>query len=451
MYGTLYRQFWQLKKGSWGREIFHRVQEMRQRDYLSDEALRAFQFDQMRRLLVHAYYQVPFHRARMEAAGFNPIQMTALEEVTRLPFMTKEEIRQEGLNLVAQACHPQTLIENASGGSTGVPLRFYQDQRYTIFNRANKLYNRRYYGYQMGDKIAYLWGGRRDTTSKGLRQRLGRIFHREYWIDAFDLTPAQMSNFKNLLDQWQPRLLVAYPSALQAFATYAQNQGWQVRSPEAIECSAEKLQPAQRALFEKVFECPIYDVYGSREFGLVAAERQTGDGLHVLADSFYVEIIKDGQPAKPGEVGEIAITCFGNLVMPFIRYLIGDLGCMAPDFDSQACSRPRLAEVIGRTNGVVSTPDGKIVHGAFFSKFFYNLAGVNRYRVHQVAIDKLDILVESNGQFTPEQAVILVREIQAKLGGHLQVSCQITPKIQPLPSGKLAYLVSDVPVNFAKK
>jgi hypothetical protein len=100
---------------------------------------------------------------------------------------------------------------------------------------------------------------------------------------------------------------------------------------------------------------------------------------------------------------------------------------------------------------VVSTPEGKLVHGAFFSKFFYDLAGIQRYRVHQKDPTTLEILLESDGQFTPDQLERLTLEIQQKLGHSIQVTCRLVPKIEPLPSGKLAYLVSDVPVNFIAK
>jgi len=451
LYGSLYRRTWQLRAGQFGREIFRRADEMSRRERLTANALKDFQLEQTQALLIHAYQQVPFHRARMEAVGFDPFKLTDLTQLERLPFMTKEELRAEGLHLVAQSYDPKSLLENASGGSTGMPVKFYQDQAYTIFNRANKLRQRRWFGYQMGDKIAYLWGARRDTRIKGFRHYLRQTLRREHWIDAFDLTSRHMLEFKNLLDTWQPELLVAYPSALQAFAAYLQNQGLAVRSPGAIECSAEKLQAAQRVVIEQVFNCPIYDVYGSREFGVIAAECEQHNGLHIFADAFYLEVIKDGHPAQPGELGEIVITCFGNFAMPFIRYTTGDLGVMATE--PCACGRvlPRLAEVVGRTNGVISTPDGKLVHGAFFSKFFYDLPQVKRYRVHQIDRANLDILVESNGHFSPDQAAALANQIQTKLGESIKVSCRLVSNIEPLPSGKLAYLVSDVPLTFIQK
>ena len=78
-YGTLYRRFWQFRGGQFTRQIFQQTREMSQRETISVEALRDFQLARMRTLLIHAYQQVPFHRERMEAAGFNPFEMSAVE------------------------------------------------------------------------------------------------------------------------------------------------------------------------------------------------------------------------------------------------------------------------------------------------------------------------------------------------------------------------------------
>ncbi|MCB0190840.1 MAG: phenylacetate--CoA ligase family protein [Anaerolineae bacterium] len=451
MYGKLYRKFWQLRPGSTVQKIYSDVSTIQQLERISQAQLNQFQFDEMRRLLIHAYEHVPFYRTRMVDAGFDPHQLNSLKEISQLPFLTKDDIRNNSEKLVANGYDINQLTKNATGGSTGKPLKFYQDNQYTIFNRAKKFNQRRWYGYEVGDKIAYLWGARRDTKSKGFRQQLRQTLRREHWVNAFDLTPQQMRDFKRLLDDWQPKLLVAYPSALQAFSHYLLQNGLSVTSPGAIECSAEKLQPAQRALFEELFTCPIYDSYGSREFGVVAAQCEAQQGLHVMANGFYVEIVKDGQPAQPGETGEIVITCFGNYAMPFVRYATGDLGRLS--LEPCTCGRnwPCLSEVIGRTNSVVTTPDGRVVHGAFFSKFFYNRSGVIQYRVHQTALDQLHIMLKCDDQFSSQQALALQQEISSDLGHQINVVVQIVPDIAPLPSGKMAYLISDVPVDFTQR
>src|SRR5690606_21936692 len=135
----------------------------------------------------------------------------------------------------------------------------------------------------------------------------------------------------------------------------------------SIVVGAEKLHDFQRDLIERVFEAPVFETYGSREFMLIGAECEHHDGLHVTAENLIVEVIDDdGNPVPEGTEGDVAITDLTNLGMPFIRYRNGDRA-VAAEGDC-ACGRtlPRLARVAGRRLDVLTTPDGRQLPGEFF-------------------------------------------------------------------------------------
>lgn len=314
-------------------------------------------------------------------------------------------------------------------------------------NRAAKLRHRRWYGYDFGERVAYLWGAQRDTIVRGLRGRLRRWLRQERWVSAFQISQEDMMGLIHLLNNWRPQLLVGYPSALQAFARFVQQKELRVHPPNAVECSAEKLWPAQRQEIESVLGVPVFDVYGSREFGAIAAECLAHQGLHLFTDTHIVEVLRDGRPVQPGEVGEIVITCLTNYAMPFIRYRTGDLGVLADQ--SCACGRtlPLLADVVGRSNALVSLPDGRLVHGAFFSYFFYHQPGVHRYRIHQPRRAEIRVLLEGDETLTQDRLEVMAQSLTADLGYGITVTVTRVPHIDPLPSGKLGYLISEAPVD----
>ena len=135
--------------------------------------------------------------------------------------------------------------------------------------------------------------------------------------------------------------------------------------------------------------------------------------------------------------------------MPLIRYRIGDLGRLG-DGNSCACGRcfPRLAEVVGRSNALVTTTGGRYVHGAFFSRLFYGAPEIQKFRVHQKSLLEIDISYESESPVSSEFEAQLRRQILDNVGQQVKLSIARVEAIPPLPSGKMGYLVSDVLVDF---
>jgi len=449
LYGHAYRKLWRLRAGRTGQEIFKQAAAMVARERLPADTLAAYQLERLRALLDYAYHQVPFWRARMNKAGLEPGRVTSLEDLALLPPLTKEEVRAYGEELIAEPYRDGRARPNVTGGSTGVPLRFWLDDTQANVARASKLRYRRWYGHDFGERVLYLWGAHRDTRIHGLRGWLRRRLRQEQWINAFHLTPAKMAVLAETLSRWRPDLVVAYPSAIQAFARFVRQKGLSVYAPRAIECSAEKLWPEQRLETEAALHAPVFDVYGSREFGTIAAECPSHAGLHIFVDLHIVEVICNGRPARPGEVGEILVTCLTNYAMPFIRYRIGDLGILSEEQCSCGRTLPLFKEVVGRSNAVLSLPDGTVVHGAFFSYFFYHQPGVERYRVHQRTQTSVEVLVQGDHLLTSERLTQIEQELEHRLEGQIQVHCHRVEQIDPLPSGKLGYMLSEISVDFA--
>ena len=78
------------------------------------------------------------------------------------------------------------------------------------------------------------------------------------------------------------------------------------------------------------FRCTVYNHYNSKQFSVVAHQCEALEGLHVVAEGYIVEVLKNGKPASPGQVGEVVITDLNNYCMPLIPNKIGDLTVAAP-------------------------------------------------------------------------------------------------------------------------
>ena len=168
----------------------------------------------------------------------------------------------------------------------------------------------------IGNKTALLWGASRDVPNIRFKQKLRNyLISRKLFFNTAGFQPDEMAAFNQQMKKFRPKVILAYANSLGLFANYLKNQGITAYAPQAIVTSAEMLTPENRQLIEEVFAAPVYNRYGSREFSVIASECLERDGLHVMQEGLYLEIMKDGRHVKPGELGELFVTDllnFGN-------------------------------------------------------------------------------------------------------------------------------------------
>ncbi len=413
--------------------------------YLPRDQLRAFQVSRLRELLIYADRYVPYYTALFRDCSFDPGELSSVSDLERLPLLTRDTLRTNSASMVSTQPR-RGLFENGTGGSTGSPVQFFQDDLYHAWWKANRIRTRRWFDFDRGDRIAYLWGANQDIPDWSRRARLVVALKREKWLNTFKVTPERMEAFARVLVRWRPLHIVGYSSGLEEFARFVRESGIKGIRPRSIESSAEKLWPEQRELIEEVFGAPVYDVYGSREMGFIAAECP-GRAMHVLADMRVLQIVDDrGNPMTPGETGRIVVTDLTNYAMPLIRYEIGDLGVeRSGSGEPCPCGRtlPRLERVVGRSHEMIRTPAGGI-HSEFFSRLFYHFPGVRKFQVRQVAPDEVVIDIVRGGGFDPGRLEAVRERIAGHTDGVLRTQFRMVDAIEPTNSGKRRFVVSEI-------
>ena len=139
-------------------------------------------------------------------------------------------------------------------------------------------------------------------------------------LPAWELSERTASQFWKQLADFKPRLLLGYAGALYEWARLLGNDREPIPGLRAIVVSAETLYDEWRSVIESCFKVPVYNRYGGRDIHFVAQECPARKGLHINSENVLVEIVKDGRPVPPGELGEIVVTRLDNFAMPFIRY-----------------------------------------------------------------------------------------------------------------------------------
>src|SRR5262249_1694553 len=133
----------------------------------------------------------------------------------------------------------------------------------------------------------------------------------------------------------RPAMIYGYPSALTLITQYAASRGQPLNDVGVLVVftTAERQYPEQRNQIMCAFGCPVANIYGGRDSGLIAHECPAG-GMHISAEDIIVEIVdRDGNTQPAGATGEIVVTHMASKDFPFIRYRTGDVGVL----DDSAC------------------------------------------------------------------------------------------------------------------
>lgn len=421
------------------------VRELQQEAIRSPEEVRERQWQRLSQLLVHAAQQVPYYREMFRQLGASPHDVKSFDDYARLPILTKDVVRDRWRDLIAVDRSPDKLVRGNTGGSTGTPLTFYRDREYLRLSVAGTYRLFAQAGWQPGEMIAFFWGGnpRLDRMSRPefeIRQYLRRMYQ-------FDPFKSGDDDLRDWLRRWpriRPTVAYGYASTVARFARFIGKNDVRVPPLKGVFTTAERLYPAQREEIERAFATRVYDCYGTSEVHHIAAECRNGS-MHVSADFVHLEVVGSTSANEPSP---LLVTSLRNYAMPFLRYRTEDLGALADGTCSCGSGFPLMTLGVARTSDNFVLPNGRVVHGEFFTHLLYGVDGVAAFQFHQTSRDHIVLYwvpVEGGRRETPNGAFqSIVQQIEGLAPGLVRVSVQAVDAIPLTSAGKYRFTRSDV-------
>ncbi|MBI4484030.1 MAG: phenylacetate--CoA ligase family protein [Acidobacteria bacterium] len=315
---------------------------------LPKEELRLLQLYKLRRLCEWAYARSPFHRRRFDAAGFGPEQLKTLDDIRRIPFMTREQWMESQLekpmfgDLVATD-QTHAIRYHLTSGTTGrTPIRVLDSTKdwewisemwcYGFWGFGVRPEDVVYFAFGYGSFIGF-WGahygcekigtlvipGGAQTTEGRVRQIV------EMGVTTVCSTPTYA------LRLWQQATEMGIDLARDSRVNKLIVSGEPAGSI-----------PAVKRQLETAWGTKCGDTAGMTEIGTIMifeCSHQPG-GTHIIEDHFIEEVVHpdSGEPVGYGKLGERAVTSFGRGFIPLIRYRSRDMVVKVPDKSCQ-CGR----------------------------------------------------------------------------------------------------------------
>ena len=406
------------------------------------EAIERDRIDRLRSFLNVVGQRVPYYADLFKSIGFRPTDLISVSDLQALPLLTKDTIRAQTERLKADGHGP--LSRSNTGGSSGQPLVFFVGKDRKSHDVAAKWRATRWWGVDIGDPEAVVWGSPVELGAQDRIRRLRDGLMRSVLLPAFEMSEVKLDGFVAALRKQRPKMLFGYPSALTHIAKHCQQRGVDMTDLgiRVAFVTSERLYDDQRAAIGRAFNCPVANGYGGRDAGFIAHECPSG-GMHLTAEDIIVELIgADGKPVGEGESGEVVVTHTATADFPFIRYRTGDMAIF--DMRRCACGRglPLLREIQGRTTDFVIAADGTVMHGLSLIYAVRDLPGIHAFKIIQESRALTQVQIVREDGFDPGCVPGVVEAFKRRLGNAVDIRVDLVDEIAPEKSGKFRYVVS---------
>ena len=410
---------------------------------LSVEGLKALQLERLQKTVRHCMNS-PFYQKKFQELGIKPEDIKTLDDVQKLPFTSKEDLRENypfGL-----ACIPlkDCVRLHSSSGTTGNPTVVLHTQK-DLDEWANAV-----------ARCLWMVGSRpedvfQNSAGYGMfTAGLGFQYGAEK-VGMLTVPAAAGNTIRQIkfIKDFGTSVLHAIPSYASRIYEVMKEEGVDPRKDTNLRVlciGAEPHSEEQRQRIEQNLGVKAYNSYGISEMmgPGVAFECQEQNGLHIWEDYFIVEIIDPVtlKPVPDGELGELVLTTINREAMPLLRYRTRDLTRILPG--ECACGRhhKRLARLQGRSDDMIILK-GVNIFPIQIEKILLGFKELSTdYLITLETVDSNDIMtieVEINQMFTDDYNRL--KSLEREITRQLKDEILITPRVKLVPKGSL--VVSD--------
>lgn len=390
--------------------------ELRQSQWMSGHAIAQAQHRQLVRLAAHCAEHSLFFRARLDACGLQPDDLGTPEGFARLkPFNRRDLQSAYGFYCDEVPSGHAPLTETRTSGSTGEPVMVRRTGANGLYWFAFTLREHFWHGRDFAKRYCAIRPGVADVTRLPDWGRPANLLFKTGPSLIIPITAAIEKQF-DLIRDFAPAILLAYPSILAALIREGERRGVHLKTIEHLRSVGETLSPDLRARAKNYFGLDVADAYSSQEMGYIAIQCPQSANYHVMAEAVIVEVLhEDGSACAPGETGRLVITDLRNFATPMIRYDIGDWGQAG---GACACGRglPVLSRIFGRERNLILMPDGTRHWPLVGFDRFREIAPVRQYQFVQTGRENIEVRLAVERPLRAEEEGALRAHIQKALG-----------------------------------
>jgi phenylacetate-CoA ligase len=410
------------------------------------------QWVRLKKVLDIAYSCTDFYKTYFDSVKLAPSDIKSPSDLLKLPITDKKTYQNNFNDIVNKNAEKMNFIPSCTSGSTGEPLKFFNDIKEGPNLFAAFLLNKESMGVKPFEKYNTLEIKHKPRNElinfpKDLRlktkTRLFSFFHPKIiGLNIAHIKPENTASILKIFRELNIQAISGYSSSILDIAQFFHNKNISLNL-QYINTIGETCLPQQKSFISEVFNCPVYRDYSSSECLHMGSECKISDGYHMDAYNYFFEFLKDGRPAKENEHGDIVVTNLNNRVFPFIRYKIGDTAILAEHQCGCGNNFPLVKNIHGRNNDSIKTLAGREMSGIniplqFDSMYDY----IKQYQLIQVSDQVLLVKIVPTELMNKNKVFEISELLYSALDRSIKINIELVKDILPCNSGKKKLIIT---------
>lgn len=421
-------------------KTYYRTKEFLYKEQWSSiERIKSWQLHHYKRIIAYAYQHCPGYYFLYKDAGFDPNNISSLDDVHKVPIVTKSLLVDNIIDFRSTDPRLLSVKYQATSGSSGAPLKFYSNEPYDYERDIAFIhFGWEQTGWRLGDRKAVLNGSFKGSNSKIYSKS---SFDNSLLLSIYYLCQDTFSQYLAILQSETIRYLHGWPSAIENLAKLVtKNKAFSELNISSIFLASEMNYSHQLDLFKSAFpNACIHAHYGNTEQSVLAHWNSEHE---YEFNPFYG--LSSYLPTDFGY--NIISTSFTRKATPFINYLTDDLCTNLSSSLISSHSFVKATTLLGRSHETLITEEGTIIGSGAFSFHDNTLEHIKHFRIIQHSYTELTLELSFYDYFSPDPGYLqmLVDKMTQSLPESFVIQFKVCSDIPALPSGKRSLIVSNI-------
>lgn len=399
-----------------GEKLLSALDQIVEFDKWNPEQVQAYQFEKLKVLVTEAYHNVPLYWKKYHDEGFDPASLKTMEDLHRIPLITKADLRNAGLRTIKNFARKEPVWLVSSSGSTGIPSRIYREEQalWHFMARSLVIYKKWCAGKPLAN-ILYITDLAAGSIDFALADLLQTTVMEKRILGSSRPTPELI----NAIELFRPEFISSYPSTMRSIAIAMHRNGKIFKGLKLLHLTSEMLEHTTRVLINTVFPlAKIVETYTSSEAGLIAYSCATHPSRFHIAETEVLFEVLDENGNATNKIGQSVVTDLINHNTPMIRYCgLGDFATLDPVNCPCGTTHRSIKSLEGRISDSIVTPDGGLISPYLLIDAIEEIRGIYQFQIVQSSTTDLQIRLihDASSRSSEVDVQILVHDALKKV------------------------------------